>query len=153
MRQRRRALVHFVPFSQMKWNHEGQEILDGDTVQEQAGPVQPVGYGASAPPDPAVIVSERDAVQRTLESLPETLRAPLLLSIVGGCSPSEIATILRIREDAARQRLSRARKAFQAQYAVESGEQVSDTRPGRETRKRPARNRHHLAVASSSVAL
>lgn len=153
MYRRRSALMQFVPFSQMQGDHEGQEVLDGDTVQEQAAPVQPAGYGASAPADPAVIVPERDAVQRALASLPNILRAPLLLSIIGGCSPVEMATILGIREDAARQRLSRARKAFQASYAAESGEQVSNTRAGGKTRKRPGGNRHRLARVSSSVAL
>ena len=121
------------------------------SVQEQAVPVQPAGYGASAPPDPAVIVSERDTVQRTLASLPETLRAPLLLSIVGGCSSGEIAAILGIREDTARQRLSRARKAFQAQYTAESGEPLSETNVETEPGKRIAHNRRQPMVAKSSA--
>src|SRR5258708_1376280 len=63
------------------------------------------------------IVAERDTVQRCMEQLPETLRTPLLLSVVAGFSQHELAGILNLNEAAVRQRLSRARKAFQRLYA------------------------------------
>jgi hypothetical protein len=82
------------------------------------------GYGAKLPVDPAEVIPEREAVRRALADIPVTLRIPLLLSIVGGFSISEIARILQIQEGAVRQRLSRARKAFGQCYAEESGEVV-----------------------------
>src|SRR5712692_9730498 len=63
--------------------------------------------------DPAEIVAERDAVQRTMAQLPEALRLCLLLSVVGGLSSQEIGRQLALSEAAVRQRLSRARKLFQ----------------------------------------
>jgi RNA polymerase sigma-70 factor (ECF subfamily) len=75
--------------------------------------------------DPGVLIAERDLVQRCLSSLPELYRLPLLLSIVAGFSSQEIARTLDLKEATVRQRLARARKAFQVRYARESGEQLS----------------------------
>jgi len=83
-------------------------------------------------------VAERDAVQRTLAHLPETLRECLLLSIIGSFSTGEIAHMLDLQEAAVRQRLVRARKQFQQLYALESGEQISDS----ETSATPTGMRH-----------
>ncbi len=66
--------------------------------------MQPAGYGARMPVDPADVIPEREAVGRALASVPETPRVPLLLSVVGRFSISEIAKILQLREDAVRQR-------------------------------------------------
>ncbi len=127
MQQRRRNLFRFIPFSHM---HEGkQDSLSetgGEAVSEQAARVQPVGYGATATDDPAELIAEQDAVQRTMAKLPETLRVCLLLSVVGGLSSAEIAEMLDLKEAAVRQRLARARKQFQQTYAYESGEEVLD---------------------------
>jgi RNA polymerase sigma-70 factor, ECF subfamily len=122
MQRRRNALIRMVPFSHVQ--HEDDEGTSAglDGVQEHASSVQPAGYGARMPSDPAEVIPEREAVRRALANVPETLRIPLLLSIVGGFSISEIAKILQLREDAVRQRLSRARKAFGQYYAEESGE-------------------------------
>jgi RNA polymerase sigma-70 factor, ECF subfamily len=124
MQRRRNALIRLVPFSQVQRedDEEGSAGLDG--VQVHASLVQPAGYGAKLPVDPADVVPEREAVRCALAGVPETLRIPLLLSIVGGFSISEIAGILQLREAAVRQRLSRARKAFGQCYAQESGEVV-----------------------------
>lgn len=122
MQRRRDALIRLVPFSQVQRENDEEEPAGPDVVQEYAFSVQPAGYGARMPVDPAVIVSEREAVRHALASVPESLRIPLLLSIIGGFSISEIAKILQLREDAVRQRLSRARKAFGQYYAQESGE-------------------------------
>ena len=124
MQRRRNALIRLVPFSQVQREDDEGAPASLDGVQEHTSPVQPVGYGARMPVDPADVIPEREAVQRALTSVPETLRIPLLLSIVGGFSISEIAKILDLREDAVRQRLSRARKAFGRCYAEESGEVV-----------------------------
>jgi len=50
----------------------------------------------------------------------------LLLSVVGGLSSAEIASILGLGEAAIRQRLSRARRQFKERYAAASGEGVRD---------------------------
>lgn len=124
MQRRRNALIRLVPFSQV-WREDDEGPTAGaDGMQERAFSVQPAGYGARMPVDPADVIPEREAVGRALASVPETLRVPLLLSVVGGFSISEIAKILQLREDAVRQRLSRARKAFGQSYAQESGEVV-----------------------------
>jgi RNA polymerase sigma-70 factor, ECF subfamily len=125
MQRRRRNIFRFIPFSHML---EGkQQETDNDTLNFQAAPVQPIGYGTGETEDPAVLIAEQDAVRRTMSSLTEPFRVCLLLSIVGGLSVSEIAKILDLKEPAVRQRLARARKQFQQVYAQESGEEVFDT--------------------------
>jgi len=120
MQQRRRSLMRFIPFSRL---HEAQqEEDDTDRLSEAMAPVQPAGYGTPDPGDPAEVVAEREAIRRTLAQLPETLRTPLLLSIVGGLSTSEIAALLDVGEAAVRQRLSRGRQQFRRLYTAESGD-------------------------------
>jgi RNA polymerase sigma-70 factor, ECF subfamily len=137
MQQRRRTLMRFIPFSRL---HEAQwEEDDTDWLSAAMAPVQPAGYGTPDAGDPAEVVAEREAIQRTLARLPETLRTPLLLSIVGGLSSSEIAAVLDVGEAAVRQRLSRGRQQFQRIYTAESGDTlVNDATtmvaPGRERR-------------------
>jgi len=124
MQRRRNALIRLVPFSEVQREDDEGGAADWDGVQRHASSVQPAGYGAKTPVDPADVIPEREAVGRALASVPETLRIPLLLSIVGGFSISEIARILQLREAAVRQRLSRARKVFGQSYAQESGDVV-----------------------------
>ena len=124
MQRRRDALIRLVPFSQVQRVDDEEDPAGLDGVQIHASSVQPAGYGAKLPVDPADVVPEREAVRRALAGVPEILRIPLLLSIIGGFSISEIAGILQVREAAVRQRLSRARKAFGQCYAQESGEVV-----------------------------
>ncbi|HEX6481583.1 MAG TPA: RNA polymerase sigma factor [Ktedonobacteraceae bacterium] len=128
MQRRRRSLIRFMPFSSL---HEvQQEEHESELVGERPAPVQPVGYGmVGAEQDPAEIVAERDVVQRTMAQLPETLRLCLLLSIVAGLSSREMARLLNLQEATVRQRLARARKAFQRLYLQESGEAISDGSP------------------------
>jgi RNA polymerase sigma-70 factor (ECF subfamily) len=127
MQQRRRSLFRFIPFSHLhEGKQESQSEMEGEAVSEQAARVQPAGYGAAATDDPAELIAEQDAVQRTMAKLPETLRVCLLLSVVGGLSSAEIAEMLDLKEAAVRQRLARARKQFQQTYAYESGEEVLD---------------------------
>jgi RNA polymerase sigma factor (sigma-70 family) len=125
MQQRRRSLMRFIPFSRL---HEAQrEEDDTDQLSAAMAPVQPAGYGTPDPGDPAEVVAEREAIRHTLAQLPETLRTPLLLSIVGGLSSSEIAALLGVGEAAVRQRLSRGRQQFRHLYTAESGDTlVSD---------------------------
>src|SRR5215472_9063256 len=108
MYRRRQRLIRFVPFSEME-----REETGADVISNLAAPVQPGGYcTVEGGADPAYLVAERDAVGRALAGLPDPLRLPLLLSIVGGLSGAEIAHILGVGEAAIRQRLSRARKQF-----------------------------------------
>ncbi len=129
MQRRRRNLFRFIPFSHMQKGKQAGQAYETEIneLNERAAPVQPAGYGATESNDPAELVAERDAVQRTLARLPETLRKCLLLSIIGSFSTSEIAHMLDLQEAAVRQRLVRARKQFQQLYALESGERISDS--------------------------
>jgi len=146
MSRRRRSLVRFVPFSTLR--KEEQEEHGVELVGERPAPVQPAGYGmGGAAEDPADLIAERDAVQRTMAQLPETLRLCLLLSVVAGLPSHEIARTLGLGEVAVRQRLSRARRLFQELYLLESGEAITDgssLTPQGETRDR------RLAVAVGS---
>jgi len=134
MQRRRRTLFRFIPFSHMQRERREQASeAEEDVLNQQAAPVQPAGYGVSsasgraANEDPAANIAERDVVQRAMARLPQALRTCLLLSVVGGFSSSEIAEILDISGAAVRQRLVRARKHFQQFYALESGEDISDS--------------------------
>lgn len=134
MQRRRRTLFRFIPFSRLQGERREQASeTEADVLNQQAAPVQPAGYGVSsasgraANEDPAANIAERDVVQRAMARLPQALRTCLLLSVVGGFSSSEIAEILDISEAAVRQRLVRARKHFQQFYALESGEDISDS--------------------------
>ncbi|GAC1358907.1 MAG: hypothetical protein NVS4B11_28190 [Ktedonobacteraceae bacterium] len=129
MQRRRRGIFRFIPFSHMQESgtQESRET-QAELLTTQAAPVQPVGYGQQATVDPAELVAEQDAVRRTMAKLPEALRTCLLLSIVGGLSSSEIATMLDLKEAAVRQRLARARKQFQQEYTRQSSEEILDAR-------------------------
>ena len=126
MQLRRQRVIRFLPFSQIERKQPGeQEIADVSAMlSAAAAPAQPPGYGTPEAGDPAEVIAERDAMARTLAKLPESLRLPLLLSIVAGFSISEMARVLDLGEATVRQRLSRARRAFQTVYAYESGEEI-----------------------------
>ncbi len=120
MQQRRRSLMRFIPFSRLR--EAQREEDDTDLLADAMAPVQPAGYSTPDTGDPAEVVAEREAIKCTLAQLPEALRTPLLLSIVGGLSSSEIAALLDVGEAAVRQRLSRARQQFRRIYTAESGD-------------------------------
>src|SRR6266567_4285554 len=147
---RRRRLVRFVPFTALR--KEEQEEHDGDLVGERPAPVQPAGYGmGGAVEDPADLIAERDAVQRTVAQLPETLRLCLVLSVVGGLPSHHIARALGLSEAAVRQRLSRARRLFQQLYLLESGEAIRDG--SSLTAQAETRDRRLTLVAPSQPAM
>jgi RNA polymerase sigma-70 factor (ECF subfamily) len=136
MQRRRHALFRFIPFSafQEKKAQESNADTDNhegglDVLCTQAAPLQPRGYGARSSDDPSEVVAERDMVRRTLAKMAEPLRKCLLLSIIAGLSTSEIADLLEIREDAVRQRLSRARQQFRQVYEYESKERLVPSSP------------------------
>nr|BBH93723.1 hypothetical protein KTA_19220 [Thermogemmatispora argillosa] len=126
MQERRKRLFRFVPFSSLGRQQRRDQEPEGEHLTEdlaaQAVPVQPQGYGALPGADPGELIAERDAVQRTLQRLPEPLRVCLLLSVVGDFSSAEIAQMLDVSEPAVRQRLVRARRQFQQLYALERGD-------------------------------
>ena len=133
MQRRRRALFRFVPFSRLYEEASGQDFQERGSqgmenmLAEQGVPVQPPGYASKEQSDPADFIAEQDVVRRVMASLPETLRVPLLLSVVGGLSAPEIARMLEVNEATVRQRLARARKQFQQAYTRESGEELVET--------------------------
>jgi RNA polymerase sigma factor (sigma-70 family) len=133
MQRRRRNLFRFIPFSHMQKGEQQSAFptmnrgTTTDAVDNSAAPVQPAGYGVTNNEDPALLIAERDAIQRTMAHLPESLRTCLILSVVASFSTAEIAALLDIQEAAVRQRLARARKQFQQFYALESGETITDT--------------------------
>jgi len=160
MQQRRRNIFRFIPFSYLAKRKQSERTFetetDHDALNEDAVPVQPVGYGARASRDPAELVAERDIVRRTMSRLPVNLRECLLLSIVGNFSTSEIAQMLDLQEAAVRQRLSRARKQFQQVYALESGEQVGNsempaTRVSGQTQQHSDAHQHAQRVESRTT--
>ncbi|HEX7733762.1 MAG TPA: sigma-70 family RNA polymerase sigma factor [Ktedonobacteraceae bacterium] len=115
MAQRRQRGLRFIPFATLQPGQKGFERMTEDS------PASEEFEGAG---NLETIIAERDTVQRCMEQLPETLRTPLLLSIVAGFSQRELAGILALNEATVRQRLSRARKAFQRLYARECDEHI-----------------------------
>jgi len=92
--------------SRRKRRHEPPrlESLDG-----------PAAPGASPPPDPpAPGQNPEQAARRALDTLPPQSRAVLFLREMEGLSTREVARALGISEDTVKTRLSRARKALQA---------------------------------------
>jgi RNA polymerase sigma factor (sigma-70 family) len=125
--RRRHSLFRFIPFSHIQ-REEQQEKgyeADLDILNSYAAPLQPGGYGATESVNPESLVTERDAVQRTMARISEPLRICLLLSVIGNFSTAEIASMLDLEEAAVRQRLARAKKQFQQFYALESGEEAT----------------------------
>lgn len=59
----------------------------------------------------------RARISRVLDSLPDTLRIPLLLRDMDGLSYEEIAETLRIGLSAVKMRIKRGREEFRARYA------------------------------------
>jgi RNA polymerase sigma-70 factor (ECF subfamily) len=59
----------------------------------------------------------RQRVQRCLQALPETLRAPVVLYDIEGLSYGEIADVLQIAEGTVKSRIHRARHALREQLA------------------------------------
>ncbi|WP_337002760.1 MULTISPECIES: RNA polymerase sigma factor [unclassified Microbacterium] len=80
-----------------------QAELDDDIAGEQAGVV-----------DEVEIRVFLDGALQALHALPDTLREPLLLSVVEGLPAEAVARRLGITPAAARQRISRARKELNA---------------------------------------
>jgi RNA polymerase sigma-70 factor (ECF subfamily) len=80
----------------------------------------------AAPSDPAFAID----VKRAFGMLPESLRDPLLLQVLGGLTSAEIAAAAETTVDAINMRLTRARKALRQ---LVEGAPV----PGRKTKAQP----------------
>jgi RNA polymerase sigma-70 factor (ECF subfamily) len=159
MQRRRNSLFRFIPLSRMvntrKESGQTSQSAPTDIVDQEAAPVQPVGYGANAQIDVESMIAERDAVQRTMQQLAPSLRECLLLSIIGQFSTAEISRMLDIEEAAVRQRLARARKQFQQLYAQVGGEELIDTQspisPSDMSQNRLPRHHSHIERVESRV--
>lgn len=75
---------------------------------------------ASTSPDIATGVVEGDALRSALSALSPGDAACFLLQAVQGFSTREIATIIQVRPDAVRKRLSRARQRLRAAYIAQN---------------------------------
>src|SRR2546423_7995880 len=108
MQRRRRSLVRFVPFSSLR--EEEQEETGIENMSERAAPVQPAGYGMRAAQDPAALIAERDAGERTMGLVPEALRLCFLVSVGGGPASHGVGRGVHLGGVAVRQRVARARE-------------------------------------------
>lgn len=139
---RRQRTVRFLTFSELQC--EQSPALCGE---------EPTCEQIQSTDDLEAEVAERDTVQRCMQRLPETLRLPLLLSVVAGFSQRELAEMLELKEATVRQRLSRARRAFQRLYAHECGEHIhSGERVVAQTRRPAAHARDHSLRRSVALA-
>ncbi len=88
-----------------------EEFASGQSIG-QALPATPRG------PEDSIAGNEvRGRVQRCLQALPETLRAPVVLYDIEGLSYGEIAEILQIAEGTVKSRIHRARHALRRELA------------------------------------
>jgi len=88
---------------------------------------------ADARPTPHDSAAQREAAQlvwRALEELPDEVREPLVLYYRGEQSIREVADSLGLSEEAARQRLSRGRKALRAGVAEIVERALAASKPG-----------------------
>lgn len=140
---RRQRTIRFLTFSELQREQpageRAEELPAGDQEMQSADDLE-------------TLVAERDTVQRCIQQLPESLRTPLLLSLVVGFSQREVAALLGLQEATVRQRLSRARKAFQRLYAYECGEHLSLGEPGTRAHRPLARVRDHSLHRSAVLA-
>ena len=83
------------------------------------------------PPERAISREEAELLWRTLEQLPETYRLPLVLFYREHQSVELVARNLDLSEEAARQRLSRARKLLQEEVQAFVETALSRTSPGK----------------------
>lgn len=108
-----RSLAGFRGGSPRAWLFAvARSVFIDDVRRSRETPQSVIETGGSVDVD----VSERDAVNRALGSLPERQRSALLLSDHLGMSAAEIADALAISPGAARVLVHRARLAFRAAF-------------------------------------
>lgn len=142
MAQRRRRGLRFISFADLR-TEQGLERAAEDRAADEA---------LAETGNLETIIAERDVVSRCLHQLPGALRTPLLLSVVGGFSSGEIASLLNLKEATVRQRLTRARKSFQRLYARECGEHVHIGEFTPQLRAHVSRSRNQLRRRSTTLA-
>lgn len=143
MSRRRRHGMRFLPFADLHSEQYAAERCE-ETAPALYEEVQEAG-------ELETMIAERDSVQRCMDQMPETLRVPLLLSVVAGFSSRELAEMLVLNEATVRQRLSRARKAFQCLYARECGEHIQSAEVSSRSRSEVSRSRGHLRHLSAAL--
>ena len=143
MTQRKQRGFRFISFADLQPGRK-----DGERATEN----QPADEELAEAGDLETIVAERDVVSRCLHQLPKALCTPLLLSIVAGFSSGEIAALLDLKEATVRQRLTRARQAFQRLYAHECGEHVHIGGMVSGSRVHLSRSRDHLRHRPAALA-
>ncbi len=89
------------------------------TLRSRTHPVEPdtPDERASAAPDPERLLVEASAeaaVHRLIDTLPEKLRQPLVLSSIGEMRSAEVAAILNVPEGTVRRRVMEARALLRA---------------------------------------
>lgn len=84
---------------------------------------------AATPLEAAITREEQDLLWHTVEKLPETHREPLVLFYREGRSMKAVADALDISEEAARQRVSRARSMVKAEVSALVEGTLSRSRP------------------------
>ncbi len=84
-----------------------------------------------APADEAISKEEETILWRSLESIPQLYREPLILFYREGQSVERVAAALEISEDATKQRLSRGRKLLQDQVTAFVEGALVRTLPGK----------------------
>ena len=131
----RRQKLRTVPFSALQSERE-----DAHGEGDVPAPYEEI----PGEDDPGMLIAERDLMQRSLSQLSATYRIPFLHSIVAGFSSQEIARVLGLQEATVRQRLVRARKAFQAVYQQESDEELLTAEHAASTTRHVSRSADRL---------
>jgi len=85
--------------------------------------------GLRTPPEHAISEEEQALLWRTLESIPEAYREPLVLYYRLGRSMREVAQALELSEDAVKQRLSRGRRMLRREVAAFVEENLARSGP------------------------
>ncbi len=73
---------------------------------------------APSPEQHAIAAGQHAAIHRMIDSLPEELRQPLVLSAIDELNSREVATILGVPEGTVRTRLMRARQMLKQKLAT-----------------------------------
>jgi RNA polymerase sigma-70 factor (ECF subfamily) len=142
MAQRRQRTLRFITFADLQSRH-------GSEHESEVSPAYEEIQDAS---DMEMFIAERDVVGRCLRQLPAALRTPLLLSVVAGFPYGDIAHLIDVKEATVRQRLVRARRAFQRLYAQECGEHLHSDQMATQSRRTVARSRDRLLHRPAALA-
>ncbi len=92
---------------------KGKTFVDVDEVPEHVSEELSVHSKAEAR---AEALDQRQAIREVLESMPDTLRIPLIMRDLDGMSYQEIADSLNLGLSATKMRIKRAREDFRARY-------------------------------------